>query len=100
MGKGSRGDDDLANAGAGDCLGAGAGLSLVAARFERDKERRAAGAVAGLREGFDLGMWSAELLVPAFGDQIELVVNEDRADGRIRLDGAQCRVRPARGRGP
>ena len=58
----------------------------MAARFERDKKRRAARAFPGLCDGRDLGMRAAAALVPAFAHESQLLIDDDRPDRGIRLD--------------
>jgi hypothetical protein len=60
----------------------------MGARFESDEERLAAGAFAGGFECVDFGVGPAAALMPAFAQQIEVVIDDDRADGRVRFDGS------------
>ena len=62
-------------------------LALMAARFERDVDRRARRALAGLGERVHFGVRSAELLVTSFADDLA-VAHDHAADHRVRLDGA------------
>src|SRR5206468_133874 len=65
------GDDDAPDAGRDDRLGARRLLSLVAARLERDEERRAGEVGApGRLDRRALGVQAAELLVPALAQHL------------------------------
>ena len=79
-------DDDCLNPDADDRFGARSCLALVTATVQRHVHRRAAGAVPGSRDGFDFGVRTAESLMPALCDQIERIVDEHSADGRIGFD--------------
>ena len=68
------------------------GVRLVVARLERHVERRAAGALAGLRERDRLCMVDLRVLVPALADDL-VVVHDDRADERMVLDLAAAALR-------
>jgi hypothetical protein len=78
-------------------VGAWRRLAVVAARLKRDDERTAAGAVAGSREGIDLGMRPAELLVPALAGKLPGGIEHDRTDERVRLDPAAAAFRQRKG---
>ena len=80
------GDDDAPDAGLDDRVGARRRLALVAARLERDVERRAfeVGHPAGL-DRVDLGVRAAVDLVPALAEHLA-VARDHGADDRVRLD--------------
>ncbi len=79
--------DDATNSGGDERLSAGGRLASVAARFQRDIGRCAAGLSAGKVQRFDFGMVAAESLVPSFADDA-IGADEHAADHRIRLDKA------------
>jgi hypothetical protein len=60
---------------------------VVAARFERDDECAAAGALAGCFECEDLRVRATVLLVPPIARELPGRVEHDRADHRVRLHG-------------
>lgn len=81
-----RGHDDASDSRVNQRIGAGGSLTMMAAGFERDVHGRVGGNFRELLEGIDLGVGTAELLVAALGEHVEVAVNNDRPDGRIRLD--------------
>ena len=61
------------------------GLSLMAARFERDVQCSSAGLFTGLLQGGELGVWTAVLSVIALTDY-DSVFDHDRTYKRVRVD--------------
>ena len=58
---------------------------MMIAGFQGNIERSAAGVIAGERKGIDLRMWAAELLMPAFADDLA-VFDNDRSDHGVGFD--------------
>jgi hypothetical protein len=66
-------------------IGTWRGLSMMAARFERNVGRCSAGSFAGLMQRDDFCVWPAELRVMAFADDFP-AANDHAADLRIWLN--------------
>lgn len=84
------GDDDALQSGADDGVGTGGGLSVMGTRFEGDEDRRTVCGFACSRECMNFCMWPSELLVISLAEQLQVVVDDHRADGRIRFDVPQA----------
>ena len=105
LGRVVAGDDDAPDAGGEDRVGARRRAAVVAARLERDVERRLAqvGAAAG-GDRVDLGVGAAELVVPALAEDARRRRRSPRRrpgsgwSARRRCARARSRARGARGR--
>jgi hypothetical protein len=58
----------------------------MAAGFESDEERFAAGGGPGLSQSLHFAVRSAKAFVPAFADRPQLIVNDDGSHRGIRFD--------------
>jgi hypothetical protein len=77
------GDHDPSHTRLDERDGTGRRASLVGTRLEGDVRGAAPGAVTGRRQGGDLGMRRARLLVPTFACDLTLLVDDDAADPGI-----------------
>ena len=78
------GDNYPGQAGAYEGLGAGGGLALVAAGLESYVHTRAGWGLGAIVQGDDLGVWGAEVVVMASGDDAA-IADDDGADHGIGL---------------
>lgn len=84
------GDVEVFEAGVDECLGAGGCFAVVAAGFEGDVHGEAGGVDvlgAAVVEGVDFGVWAAEVLVVAGGDDL-VVADDDGADEGVGFGAA------------
>ena len=72
-------------------FGTGRRAPVMAAGFEGDVGGGTAGALAGLTQRMDFGMWLAGAYVPAFADQLA-IGDDDATDPRVRMG----RIQPLR----
>ncbi len=68
-------------------INTGRRLAMMPARLERDKDRFAARTLASRCQRMHFSVRPTECLVVAFAKQVQLVINNNRANWRVRLDG-------------
>ena len=73
------------------------GLPLMRAGFESAIESRPPRDLTRSGQGVDLGMGATEPLVPAFTEEVQVLIDNHRADGGIGLDQAESPTRELEG---